>query len=72
MEITTPYVRGRHALVSAQLPPDQLERLDALARAARTSRSALIRQAVDLLLADDDRRAGAPASAAPRQTIEGC
>jgi len=51
VEITTPYVRGRHALVSAQLPPDQLERLDALARAARTSRSALIRQAVDHYLA---------------------
>lgn len=64
--------RRRLPATSVQLAPDQQRRLAILASERRISRSALIRQAVDLLLADDDRRAGAPASAAPRQTIEGC
>lgn len=51
--------RRRKPLVTIQLDPDQQSRLDALAESQRTSRSALIRQAVDLLLARQSRHARA-------------
>lgn len=46
-----PHMKGRKALVSMTLDPDQVHRLDQIATARRCDRSYLLRQAVDLFLA---------------------
>ena len=43
-------IRKGKALVSATIDPDQVEALDRMATAQRTSRAHLLRQAIDLYL----------------------
>ena len=44
-------MRGRRLLITVTIDPDQVLRLDQLADLKRTSRAALVREAIDLLLA---------------------
>jgi len=45
--------RGRRLLITVLIDPDQVYRLDRLAQARRTSRSAVIREAIEILLTCD-------------------
>jgi hypothetical protein len=46
----TAYVEGSKAYVSMTIDPDQVDQLDRLVRARRTTRAQLLREAVDLFL----------------------
>lgn len=48
-----PHIRYNKAHVSMTIDPDQCEQLDALVTLRRTSRAALIREAVDFYLASN-------------------
>lgn len=60
-----PHIRYNKAIVSMTIDPDQCEQLDALVTLRRTSRAAIIREAVDFYL-----RANSPMRHTPIQTIE--
>ena len=47
---TPPFQHGNRNLISITIDRDQVETLDALASERRTSRAALIREAIDLYL----------------------
>lgn len=50
MAKSKPHIRYNKAIVSMTIDPDQCERLDAIVTLRRTSRAAIIREAVDLYL----------------------
>lgn len=54
MTTSTPYRRGRKVFVSIQLDPDQCDDVDQIAATRRTSRSAVVREAVDFYLAKNN------------------
>lgn len=53
MSLTKPFQRGRKVSIAVQLDPDQCEGLDQISAKRRTSRSAIVREAVDLYLAEN-------------------
>lgn len=53
MIASTPFQRGKKVIFSVQLDIDQCEAIDLLSTKRRTSRSAVIREAVDLYLAEN-------------------
>jgi metal-responsive CopG/Arc/MetJ family transcriptional regulator len=62
---TKPHQRYNKVIVSMSIDPDQCEQLDALVTLRRTSRAAIIREAVDFYLA-----ANSPMRHTPRRTDE--
>ncbi|MBI3269412.1 MAG: ribbon-helix-helix protein, CopG family [Planctomycetes bacterium] len=55
--------------LTLKLPESQFSRLDDLARRSRTSRSAVVRQAIDRLLSDRKTTAGISALAVARHVV---
>lgn len=55
MSKLSPYRRYNKVIVSMTIDPDQCEQLDAVATLRRTSRAAIIREAVDLYLLENSR-----------------
>lgn len=55
-----PHIRYNKAAVSMTIDPDQCEQLDAISTLRRTSRAAIIREAIDLYLFENSRRQTSP------------
>ena len=50
-------MRGKKLLINLLLDPDQVKAIDAIADQKRTSRAQLVREAIDLFLAREEKRA---------------
>lgn len=55
MSKSKPHVRYNKVIVSMTIDPDQCQQLDAIVTLRRTSRAAIIREAIDLYLRENSR-----------------